>query len=106
MKAAGSMSMKNTGKRTGAFSWGTYGVHPYVFLNYTDTLNDVFTLVHEMGHAMHTYYSNANQPYPYAGYRIFVAEVASTCNEALFNAVSSEKLHGFIGKEISDEPLF
>ena len=74
---------ENTGKRTGAFSWGTYGVHPYVFLNYTDTLNDVFTLVHEMGHAMHTYYSNANQPYPYAGYRIFVAEVASTCNEAL-----------------------
>lgn len=74
---------ENTGKRTGAFSWGTYGVHPYVFLNYTDTLNDVFTLVHEMGHVMHTYYSNANQPYPYAGYRIFVAEVASTCNEAL-----------------------
>ena len=74
---------ENTGKRTGAFSWGTYGVHPYVFLNYTDTLNDVFTLVHEMGHAMHTYYSNANQPYPYAGYRIFVPEVASTCNEAL-----------------------
>lgn len=74
---------ENTGKRTGAFSWGTYGVHPYVFLNYTDTLNDVFTLVHEMGHAMHTYYSNTNQPYPYAGYRIFVAEVASTCNEAL-----------------------
>ena len=74
---------ENTGKRTGAFSWGTYGVHPYVFLNYTDTLNDVFTLVHEMGHAMHTYYSNANQPYPYAGYRIFVAEVAYTCNEAL-----------------------
>lgn len=74
---------ENTGKRTGAFSWGTYGIHPYVFLNYTDTLNDVFTLVHEMGHAMHTYYSNANQPYPYAGYRIFVAEVASTCNEAL-----------------------
>ena len=74
---------ENTGKRTGAFSWGTYGVHPYVFLNYTDTLNDVFTLVHEMGHAMHTYYSYTNQPYPYAGYRIFVAEVASTCNEAL-----------------------
>lgn len=74
---------ENTGKRTSAFSWGTYGVHPYVFLNYTDTLNDVFTLVHEMGHAMHTYYSNTNQPYPYAGYRIFVAEVASTCNEAL-----------------------
>lgn len=74
---------ENAGKRTGAFSWGTYGVHPYVFLNYSDTLNDVFTLVHEMGHAMHTYYSNAGQPYVYAGYRIFVAEVASTCNEAI-----------------------
>lgn len=74
---------ENAGKRNGAFSWGTYGVHPYVFLNYSDTLNDVFTLVHEMGHAMHTYYSNENQPYPYAGYKIFVAEVASTCNEAI-----------------------
>ena len=74
---------ENSGKRSGAFSWGAYGTHPYVFLNYTDTLNDVFTLVHEMGHAMHTFYSNENQPYVYAGYRIFVAEVASTCNEAI-----------------------
>ncbi len=74
---------ENVGKRSGAFSWGAYGTHPYVFLNYTDTLNDVFTLVHEMGHAMHTFYSNTNQPYMYAGYRIFVAEVASTCNEVL-----------------------
>ena len=54
---------ENTGKRSGAFSWGAYGTHPYVFLNYSDTLNDVFTVIHEMGHAMHTYYSNANQPY-------------------------------------------
>ncbi len=74
---------ENTGKRTGAFSWGEYGTHPYVFMNYSDTLNDVFTLVHECGHAMHTYLSNANQSYTYAGYRIFVAEVASTCNEVL-----------------------
>ena len=74
---------ENTGKRSGAFSWGAYGTHPYVFLKYSDTLNDVFTVIHEMGHAMHTYYSNANQPYIYAGYKIFVAEVASTCNEAL-----------------------
>lgn len=74
---------ENVGKRTGAFSWGAFGTHPYVFLNYSDTLNDVFTLVHEMGHAMHTYYSNSTQPYTYAGYRIFVAEVASTCNEAI-----------------------
>lgn len=74
---------ENVGKRSGAFSWGAFGTHPYVFLNYSDTLNDVFTLVHEMGHAMHTYYSNSTQPYVYAGYRIFVAEVASTCNEAI-----------------------
>ena len=74
---------ENTGKRSGAFSWGAYGTHPYVFLNYSDALNDVFTVIHEMGHAMHTYYSNANQPYIYAEYKIFVAEVASTCNEAI-----------------------
>lgn len=74
---------ENKGKRSGAFSWGCYGTHPYIFLNYTDTLNDVFTLIHETGHAMHTYYSNSNQPYVYAGYRIFVAEVASTVNESL-----------------------
>lgn len=74
---------ENVGKRSGAFSWGAYGTHPYVFLNYSDTLDDLFTLVHEMGHAMHTFYSNNTQPYVYAGYRIFVAEVASTCNEAL-----------------------
>ena len=60
-----------------------YGTHPYLFLNYNNTLNDVFTLVHEMGHSMHTYYSNNAQPFMYSGYRIFVAEVASTCNEAL-----------------------
>lgn len=74
---------ENKGKRTGAFSWGAYGTHPYVFLNFSGTLDDVFTIIHEMGHAMHTYYSNTNQPYIYAGYKIFVAEVASTCNEAL-----------------------
>ncbi|MDO5403106.1 MAG: oligoendopeptidase F [Eubacteriales bacterium] len=74
---------ENTGKRNGAFSWGAYGTHPYIFLNYTGTLNDVFTLIHETGHAMHTWYSNNNQDYTYAGYRIFVAEVASTCNEAV-----------------------
>jgi oligoendopeptidase F len=74
---------ENVGKRSGAFSWGVYGTHPYVFLNYTNTLNDVFTLVHEMGHAMHTYYSNETQPFVYSEYKIFVAEVASTCNETL-----------------------
>ena len=74
---------ENEGKRTGAYSWGAYGTHPYVLLNHQNDLNSVFTLAHEMGHALHTYYSDANQPYIYAGYKIFVAEVASTCNEAL-----------------------
>ncbi|MDY3730963.1 MAG: oligoendopeptidase F, partial [Candidatus Choladocola sp.] len=74
---------ENRGKRTGAYSWTAYGTHPYVLLNYHGTLDDVFTLAHEMGHALHSWYSNENQPYLYAGYLIFVAEVASTCNEAL-----------------------
>ncbi|MDO4322006.1 MAG: oligoendopeptidase F [Lachnospiraceae bacterium] len=74
---------ENRGKRTGAYSWGAYGTHPYVLLNFHGTLNDVFTLAHEMGHALHSWHSDHAQPYLYAGYRIFVAEVASTCNEAL-----------------------
>ncbi|MBR5508982.1 MAG: oligoendopeptidase F [Lachnospiraceae bacterium] len=74
---------ENQGKRSGAYSWGAYGTHPYVLLNYQENLNNVFTLAHEMGHALHSWYSDAYQPYIYAGYRIFVAEVASTCNEAL-----------------------
>lgn len=74
---------ENEGKRSGAYSWGAYGTHPYVLLNYQENLNNVFTLAHEMGHAIHSYYSDATQPYIYAGYKIFVAEVASTCNEAL-----------------------
>ena len=74
---------ENEGKRSGAYSWGAYGTHPYVLLNYQDNLNNVFTLAHEMGHALHSYHSDAAQEYIYAGYKIFVAEVASTCNEAL-----------------------
>ena len=74
---------ENQGKRSGAYSWGAYGTHPFVLLNYNGTLNHVFTLAHEMGHALHSYHSDKCQPYPYAGYKIFVAEVASTCNEAL-----------------------
>ena len=74
---------ENEGKRSGAYSWGAYGTHPYVLLNYQGTLDDVFTLAHEMGHALHSYYSDTTQPYINAGYRIFVAEVASTCNESL-----------------------
>ena len=74
---------ENEGKRSGAYSSGVYGVHPYMLLNYTDTLDDVFTLVHEMGHSMHTWYSDHAQSHLNAGYKIFVAEVASTTNEIL-----------------------
>jgi len=71
------------GKTSGAYSWGAYGVHPYILLNYQDTLDNMFTLAHELGHAMHSYFSHETQPYVYAHYTIFVAEVASTCDEAL-----------------------
>ena len=74
---------ENEGKRSGAYSWGCYDSHPYVLLNHSDTVNNMFTLAHEMGHALHSFYSDANQPYIYAQYKIFVAEVASTLNEAL-----------------------
>ncbi|TYO95902.1 oligopeptidase F Metallo peptidase MEROPS family M03B [Desulfallas thermosapovorans DSM 6562] len=74
---------ENKGKTSGAYSWGPYGTHPYVLLNYQDNLNNVFTLAHEMGHAMHSYYSFKSQPYVYAHYKIFTAEVASTVNESL-----------------------
>ncbi len=74
---------ENEGKRSGAYSWGAYGTHPYVLLNHNDNMDSMFTLAHEMGHALHTYYSNKTQPYTYAGYELFVAEVASTCNESL-----------------------
>jgi len=74
---------ENEGKTSGAYSWGTYSSHPYVLLNYQNTLDSLFTLAHEMGHALHSYFSNKNQPHLYAGYKIFVAEVASTLNESL-----------------------
>lgn len=74
----------NRGKRSGAYSWGSYGTHPYIFMNYTNDLNDVMTLVHEMGHSMHSWYSRKNQPFATADYCIFTAEVASTTNEVIF----------------------
>ncbi len=74
---------ENEGKRSGAYSWGAYGTHPYVLLNYQENLRNVFTLAHEMGHAIHSYLSDKALPIRYAGYKIFVAEVASTCNESL-----------------------
>ncbi len=71
------------GKRSGAYSTGCYGVHPFVLLNYKPTIGDIFTIAHEMGHSLHTYFSAAGQPYAKSDYRIFVAEVASTVNEVL-----------------------
>ncbi|WP_240644480.1 oligoendopeptidase F [Paenibacillus paeoniae] len=74
---------ENEGKRSGAYSWGAFGTHPYVLLNHKDNLNSMFTLTHEMGHALHSYYSDTTQNYRDAQYTIFLAEVASTLNEAL-----------------------
>jgi oligoendopeptidase F len=74
---------ENDGKRSGAYSAGVYGIHPYMLMNWADTLDDVFTMTHEMGHSIHTMLSHETQPYVYSDYTIFVAEVASTLNEAL-----------------------
>ena len=74
---------ENKGKTTGAYACGVFGVHPYVLLNYTDTLDDAYTLAHELGHAMHSYFSDTTQDFPNHDYRIMVAEVASTVNEVL-----------------------
>lgn len=74
---------ENEGKRSGAYSAPVYGTHPYMLLNYSDTLDDVFTLTHEMGHSMHTMLAHESQPFIYSSYTIFVAEVPSTLNEAL-----------------------
>ncbi|MDD4802016.1 MAG: oligoendopeptidase F [Syntrophomonas sp.] len=74
---------ENEGKTSGAYSWGTYDTNPYVLLNYDNKLDDMFTLAHEMGHSLHSWYSNHTQPFVYSQYSIFVAEVASTVNESL-----------------------
>ncbi|MCL1989140.1 MAG: oligoendopeptidase F [Firmicutes bacterium] len=74
---------ENAGKRSGAYSWGAFGGHPYILLNYENKIDDMFTLAHELGHAMHSYYSWKTQRYIYSDYTIFLAEVASTVNEAL-----------------------
>lgn len=76
---------ENKGKRSGAYSSGTYGTNPYILLNWQDDVNNTFTLAHELGHSVHSYYSRKNQPFRYGNYSIFVAEVASTTNEALLN---------------------
>jgi oligoendopeptidase F len=74
---------EKSGKRSGAYSVAVYNTHPYVLLNYQKTTHDVFTIAHEMGHSLHSYFSNKTQPYAKADYTIFVAEVASTVNEVL-----------------------
>ncbi|QYF81837.1 oligoendopeptidase F [Brevibacterium sp. PAMC21349] len=76
---------ENKGKRSGAYSSGTYGTNPYILMNWQNNVNNLFTLVHEFGHSVHSYYTRKHQPYPYGNYSIFVAEVASTCNENLLN---------------------
>jgi oligoendopeptidase F len=85
---------ENAGKRSGAYSAPVYGAHPYMLLNYNETLDAVFTLAHEMGHSMHTLLSHQAQPFVYAGYTIFVAEVPSTLSEALFLDYMLERAKG------------
>ncbi|MFS0613707.1 oligoendopeptidase F [Lederbergia ruris] len=77
--------MENKGKRSGAYSSGAYGTNPYILMNWQDNVNNLFTLAHEFGHSVHSYYTRKNQPYPYGNYSIFVAEVASTTNESILN---------------------
>jgi oligoendopeptidase F len=92
---------ESDGKRSGAYSVCVYDTHPYVLLNYQKTTHDVFTIAHEMGHSIHSYFSNRTQPYSKADYRIFVAEVASTVNEVLLikhllNTEKDEKLKKYL----------
>ncbi|WP_044640407.1 oligoendopeptidase F [Risungbinella massiliensis] len=76
---------ENKGKRSGAYSFGTYGTNPYILMNWHDNVDNLFTLAHEFGHSLHSYHTRKHQPYPYGDYTIFVAEVASTLNENLLN---------------------
>lgn len=92
---------ENEGKTGGAYAWGAYDTHPYILLNYQGKIRDVFTIAHEMGHAMHSYHSNHAQPYVNASYRIFVAEVASTVNEALL----MEHMLKYTGDQLEKEYL-
>lgn len=85
--------VENKGKRSGAYSSGSYGTNPFILLNWQDKVNDVYTLTHELGHSLHSYYTRKNQPYRYGNYSIFVAEVASTCNEALLSEYLLKSLY-------------
>lgn len=96
------------GKRSGAYQSSFYGVHPYVLLNFNGTLDSVFTIAHEMGHAMHSYYSDENNPYTYAQYTIFVAEVASTVNEILLvhhllNKTNDQRVRAYLVNHFLDQ---
>ena len=82
---------ENAGKTSGAYSWGVYGVHPYVLLNYEPTLDSLFTIAHELGHSMHTFYSDKNQAFLNSEYPLFLAEIASTTNEAILLSSLKEK---------------
>lgn len=77
--------IENKGKRSGAYSSGSYGTNPFILMNWQDNVNNLYTLTHELGHSVHSYYTRNTQPYRYGNYSIFVAEVASTCNEALLS---------------------
>ena len=90
-------AFETEGKETGGYNWGSYTSHPYIMMNYDSTLEAVFTLAHEMGHALHSWYTNRTEPYIYYGHSLFAAEVASTCNEAILmkylitNATSNQE---------------
>ena len=96
---------ESEGKTSGAYSWGPYGTHPYVLLNHRSDLDSVYTIAHELGHAMHSYYSQENQPYPTAGYTIFVAEVASTVNEILLTMHLLDTTSGNLRKYVLNHYL-
>ena len=100
--------MECRGKRSGAYSSGCYGKAPYMLLNYSGTLDSMFTLTHELGHSMHSYFSDRSQPYHYASYKIFVAEVASTTNELLLmdhllKKVKDPAMKGYLLNHLADE---
>lgn len=83
--------MENEGKKSGAYSWGTYGTPPYMLMNWHDTMDQMFTLAHEAGHSMHSWFSRKHQPYPYSGYTLFLAEIDLRCS---------------LSDEISDRSVF
>lgn len=92
---------QNKGKRSGAYSSGTYGTNPYILISYNETIHDIFTLTHELGHSIHSYYTRNNQPYIYGHYTIFLAEIASTTNELILADYLIKKYEGDTKKQAS-----